>query len=271
MQAERIDFLIIAAVSAIVGGAYSILDVELRVLGMWVFLDLLTSFLLYSGAAMITMPERDVRTRERVVPAGPVNRIDEWFGVDSQISLPFLPSIYPKNLRFVLPTAFLLLIPVFGVGGALTADGWGLGRRAGGSVTELFAQFHVLQQPLVAIIGTLVVLAQVGRFYRCHAATGRYKRWTTHMMLEVGIQYILWYALLAILLALYAILTLVIFGFGIGPFVSDATGRMIWLTALLLTALLTKLAFEWSRVRGERQLNIADNSFTSNFSPTPMD
>ena len=249
MQAERIDFLIIAAVSAIVGGAYSILDVELRVLGMWVFLDLLTSFLLYSGAAMITMPERDVRTRERVVPAGPVNRIDEWFGVDSQISLPFLPSIYPTNLRFVLPTAFLLLIPVFGVGGALTVDGWGLGRRAGGSVTELFAQFHVLQQPLVAIIGTLVVLAQVGRFYRCHAATGRYKRWTTHMMLEVGIQYIL----------------------GIGPFVSDATGRMIWLTVLLLTALLTKLAFEWSRVRGERQLNIADNSFTSNFSPTPMD
>jgi hypothetical protein len=271
MKAERLDFSLILAVSAIVVGSYFILNVEPRVLGLWVFLDLLTSFLLYSGAAMMTIPEQNVRARERVVPAGPVSRIDEWFDVDSQVSLPFLPSIYPKNLRFVLPTVFLLLIPVFGIGGALTVEGWGFGRRAGGDITELFAQFEILQRPLVATIGILIVLAQIGRFYRCHVTTGQYKRWTTHMMLEVGIQYMLWYSLLTILFVLYAILTLVVLGFGIGPFVSDATGQMIWLTVLVLTGFLIKLAFERSRIRGERQLDTSVDSFTSNFSPTPRE
>lgn len=271
MRAERIDLSIVSAVSVVAVGAFFAFDLDVRVLGLWVFLDVLTSFLLYSGAAMITVPERDVRTRDRVVPAGPVGRIDEHFDADSRINLSFLPSIYPKNLRFVLPTVLLLLVPVFGIGGALAVEGWGFGRRAGGSITGLFAQFETLRRPLVAVVGGLIVLAQIGRFYRCHVASGRYTRWTTHMMLEAGIQYVLWYALLTILLALYAMVTLVVLGFGIGPFVSDATGRTVWLAVLVSTALLVKLAFERSRIRGERQLDVDDDSFTSNFSPTPRD
>jgi hypothetical protein len=35
--------------------------------------------------------------------------------------------------------------------------------------------------------------------------------------------------------------------------------------------LLVKVAFERSRVRGERQPDVGDDSFTANFSPTPPD
>jgi len=271
VKAERVDVSILAAATAVVGGASLAFDVQGSVLGMWVFLDLATPFLLYSGVAMTTTPERNVATRERVVPAGPVAQLDAWFDAESRVSFPFLPPIYPKNLRFVLPTFLLLLVPVLGIGGGLAVEGWGIGRRAGGSVTALVDQFGVFQRPLVAVIGIIVVLAQAGRFYRCHVTTGRYKQWTTHMLLEVQVQYVLWYAFLTILFVLYAILTFVLVGQGVGPFVSDALGRTIWLATVLPMGLLVKVAFERSRVRGERQLDVGDDSFTANFSPTPPD
>ena len=271
VNAERIDVSILAAAAAVAGGTALVFDVGSRVLGVWVLLDLATPFLLYSGAAMVTTPERDVRARERVVPAGPVNRLDAWFDADSRVSLPGLPPIYLRNLRFVLPTVLLLLVPVLGVGGGLTVEGWGLGRRAGGSVTGFVDQFGAFQRPLVAVVGATVVLAQAVRFYRCHVTTGRYERWTTHMMLEVQVQYVLWYAFLTVLFVLYAILALALVGVGLGPFVSDALGRTIWLGTVFPTGLLVKFAFERSRVRGERQLNVADDSFTANFVPTPPD
>lgn len=271
MEDRKIDFAILASVHVLALAASLALGVGFRALGLWVFVELATVLVLYSGTALFTRPEPDIHRRERVVPAGPVDRIDEWFDADAQVSLPMLPSAYPKNLRFVLPTVFLLLVPVLGIGGALTVEGWGLGRRAGGSVTAFFAQFGAFQRPLVAVIGTLITLAQAGRFYRCHVATGRYNRLTTHMMLEMQVQYVLWYTFLTVLFVLYAVLTLVVIGVGVGPFVGDSAGRTVWLAVVLSTGCLVKFVFEWSRIRGERQPNVADDSFTANFSPTPPD
>lgn len=269
MDPEHVDLVLVTAVIIVVGAGYFLVDVGLRIVGLWVFVDVLTSLCLYSGVAMVTTPESDVRSRDRVVPAGPVARIDEWFNTDAQIELPALPPIYPANLRFVLPTVLLLLIPVLGVGGTLTVEGWGIGRRSGGSVTALVAQFGAFQRPLVAIIGAVVVLGQVGRFYRCHVVTGRYTRWTTHMLLESQIQYILWYSFLLIVVAVVAILAFLIAAVGIEPVVSTSIARTLWLGVVFSTAVGLKLAFEWSRIRGERQLTDSDESFTANFAPTP--
>jgi hypothetical protein len=272
LGAERIDFAILSSASVVAVAAYLGFDVGTRVLGVWIVLDLLTPVLLYGGAAVVTTPERDVRTRERVVPAGPVGWIDERFDADSRLSLPLLPPAYPKNLRFVVPTLLLLLVPVLGVGGALTVDGWAVGRRgAGAPVTALFEQFVVFGRPVVAVVGAVVVLAQAGRFYRCHVATGRYERWTTHMMLELQVTYTLLYAFGVVLFVLYAMLLLVIVGLGVGTAVGDATGSTTWLVLVLTTGVAVKFAFEWSRVRGERRRNVGVDSFTANFAPTPPD
>jgi hypothetical protein len=101
MNAERIDFSILASAPAVAAGASLAYEVSIRALGTWILLDLLTPVLLYGGTATVTTPERDVRTRERIVPAGPVGWLDERFDADSRVSLPLLPSVYPKNLRFV--------------------------------------------------------------------------------------------------------------------------------------------------------------------------
>lgn len=268
MDPEHVDFVLLAAVAIVVGGAYLLVDVSVRVLGLWVFLDVLTPLLLYSSVAMVTTPESDVRARDRVVPAGPVARIDDWFDTGTRFSLPFVPPIYPTNLRLVLPTVLLLLIPVLGVGGSLTVEGWGIGRRSGGSVTALVAQFVAFQRPVVALVGGVVVLGQSSRFYRCHIATGRYKRWTTHMLLESQIQYVLWYSFLTIVFAVFVSVAFVV-TLGVSPVVSEAVARTVFLGVVCSTAVLLKLAFEWNRVRGERQLNASDESFTANFSPSP--
>ncbi len=72
VNAERIDVSILAAAAAVAGGASLAVDVESSVFGIWIFLDVATSFLLYSGVTMTTTPEWNVATRERLVPAGPL-------------------------------------------------------------------------------------------------------------------------------------------------------------------------------------------------------
>jgi hypothetical protein len=188
------------------------------------------------------------------------------------VSLPLLPAVYPKNLRFVVPTLLLISIPVLGVGGALTVEGWGFGRRAAGApVTALFAQFSMFGRPLVAAVGAVVVLAQGYRFYRCHLTTGRYKRWTTHMLLEVQVTYALIYAFGLVLFVLFVVLLLLLAAFGVAPVVGEPVARTGWLAAVVATGVAAKLTFEWSRVNGERRQDVADDSFTANFRPTPPD
>jgi hypothetical protein len=145
-----------------------------------------------------------------------------------------------------------------------------LGRRGTGApVTALFGQFVVLGRPFVAVIGALVVLAQVYRFYRCHVTTGRYRRWTTHMMLELQVMYALLYAFAVVLFVLFAMVLLLSTAVGAAPVVGDSIARTAWLAVVVVTGVAVKLAFEWSRVRGERQQDVAADSFTANFVPTP--
>jgi hypothetical protein len=89
------------------------------------------------------------------------------------------------------------------------------------------------------------------------------------MLLESQIQYILWYSFLLIVVAVVAILAFLIAAVGIEPVVSTSIARTLWLGVVFSTAVGLKLAFEWSRIRGERQLTDSDESFTANFAPTP--
>jgi predicted ABC-type exoprotein transport system permease subunit len=89
------------------------------------------------------------------------------------------------------------------------------------------------------------------------------------MLLESQIQYVLWYSFLTIVFAVFVSVAFVVVALGVSPVVSEAVARTVFLGVVCLTAVLLKLAFEWNRVRGERQLNASDESFTANFSPSP--
>jgi hypothetical protein len=273
--AERVDFALLAVPTVAAAAAVLAFDLGVRAVGLWVLVELSTTLVLYCGTAMVTSPEEDVRTRERVGPPGPIGWVDSCFDADSRVSLPFLPPVSPRNLRFVVPTLLLSLVPVLGVSGALAAEGWGFegrrGRGGGPSVLALFAQFVAFEQPAVAAVGALVAGAHVLRFYRCHVATGQYEEWTTHMLLDVQGTYTVLYSFSVVAFVLYAILSLVVVGVAARGVVGDATGRAVWLALVAGSAVLAKLAFEWSRVRGERRPGLTDGSFTANFAPTPPD
>jgi hypothetical protein len=128
----------------------------------------------------------------------------------------------------------------------------------------------VFEESLVVLTGTLFVVAEVARFYRCHIATGQYKQWTTHMMLTPLVQYLSLAFYVSFLFVLYTVLSLLIFGIGVASLVGDSLGRALWVVVVLASGFVVKLAIEWGRVCGERQLDVTTGSRLSKyFTPTP--
>jgi hypothetical protein len=274
MRDEYVDFALLAGVHGLAVAVYLVSDLGIRVLGLFIFIELLTMLLLYCGAALFTEPESNVNDRETVAPAGPSYWFDRRFDADSRLSLGSLPPLRLKNLRFVVPSFLLGLLVVTGVGGALTL-GEGLGgrsRASGFSLAEFFRQFAVFGEPLVAITSTLVIAAEGARFYRCHVTTGRYREWTTHMMLTPLVQYLFLALWASFLFVLYTILIFVVLGLGVAPIVGDSLGRTLSEGVVLVTGLVVKLGIEWGRVCGERELDVSFGSWvTEYFTPTPPD
>ena len=240
---------------------------------MLILLQLSTILLLYCGAALFTEPESSVADRETIVPAGPSDWIDRRFDADSRLSVLCLPPLNLKNLRFVVPSFLLGLVFATEIGAALTVEGGFTGRSrgsGGASLTALFQQFVAFKEPLVVLTGILLIAVELVRFYRCHVATGRYRQWTAHMMLTPLVQYLSLAFFVGFLFMLYAMLMLVIFGVGVAPLVGDSLGRTLWVASVFASGIVVKLAIEWGRVCGERQLDVTTGSrFVAYFTPTP--
>ncbi|MFC7057414.1 hypothetical protein [Halovenus salina] len=273
VEDEHVDFGLLVGVHVLAVAVLFTSDLGVHVSGLFVLLQLSTMLFLYCGAALFTEPESSVADRETVVPAGPSDWIDRRFDADSGLSVPRLPPLNLKNLRFVVPSFLLGLVLATGIGAALTVEGGfsGKSRGSGGaSLTELFQQFVVFKKPLVALAGILLIAAESVRFYRCHVATGRYRQWTTHMMLTPLVQYLSLAFFVSFFFALYAVLTLLTFAIGAASIVGDSLGRTLWIALLLTSGLVLKLAIEWGRVRGERQLDVPTGSrLVAYFTPTP--
>lgn len=270
---EHVDFALLASVHVLAVAVYFVSDLGIRIFGLLVLLEFLIILLLYCGAALFTDPEPSVADRETIVPAGPSNWIDSRFDRNSRLSFPRLPPLHLKNLRFVVPSFLLGLLLATGIGAALTVDGGFSGRSrgsGGASLTAVFQQFVVFEEPLVVLTGTLLIVAEVARFYRCHVATGRYRQWTTHMMLTPLVQYLSLALFVSFLFVLYTVLTLLTFGIGVASLVGDSLGRTLWVVVVLASGIVVKLAIEWGRVCGERQLDVTTGSrLTKYFTPTP--
>ncbi|MEZ3145405.1 hypothetical protein [Halobaculum sp. MBLA0143] len=268
MDDEQIDFVILAVPVALAVVTAVVLDAGISVVGVWLFLDLATVWLLYGGVAMVTKPEETVQARGNLFLPGPVGWIDDRFGADSRVSLPGMPSIYPKNLRFAVPVSILMSIVVLGVGTGVATDG-GLGRRSGGTVSELLGALAVLERPAVAVVGAAVVLAQVARFYRSHVATGRHERLTAYMVLDMQVTYMLLYAFGLFPFAVFVFVTGLVADSLVASAIGELTALLLWVVVAAVTGGAAKLVLERSRVRGERRPGLDGEESTARLSPTP--
>lgn len=268
---EHVEFSLLAGVHILAVGVYFVSDPGTRFFGLLALLEFCIILLLYCGAALFTEPEPSVADRETIVPAGPSNWIDRRFDCDSRLSFSRLPPVNLKNLRFVVPSFLLGLLAATAIGAALTVEGgFGRSRSGGASLTTVFQQFVVFTDPLVVFTGTLLIVAEVVRFYRCHVATGRYRQWTTHMMLTPLVHYLLLAMFVSFLFVLYTMLTLLIFGVGVASLVGDSLGRTLWVVVVLASGIVVKFAIEWGRICGERQLDVTTGSrLIKYFTPTP--
>jgi|GEM_PF-2420451 len=269
MDDERVDFAILAVPTVLVVSTVVVLDVGLRVVGVWLFLDLATVWLLYGGVAMVTKPEGNVEARGNLFLPGPVGWIDSRFGTDSRLSLPGGLSVYPKNLRFVVPVLLLMSILVLGVGSGIAAENGGLGRNSGGTVSGLIDALVVLERPVVAAVGAVLVLAQVARFYRCHVATGRHERLTAYVVLDMQVTYLLVYGfgLFPLFIAVIAVVAVV--ELLVAPGIAESAPQFSWVVVGATGGGIAKLVLERARVRGERRPGLDDETATTRLSPTP--
>ena len=271
LKREHVDFALLVGVHVLTVVVFFSSGLGVRIFGLFVLLQLSTMLLVYCGAALFTKPESSVSDRETVVPAVPSDWIDRRFDADSELSVPHLPPLNLKNLRFVAPSFLLGLVLTTGMGAALTVEGAFIVRSQGSGgppLTDLFQQFVVFKKPLVALTGALLIAAELVRFYRCHVATGRYRQWTAHMMLTPLVKYSLLTPFVSFLFMLYAILTLVIVGLGATSLVGNSLE--LWIAILLTSGVVLKLAIEWGRVCGERQLGVTTGGrLVAYFIPTP--
>ena len=268
MDDEQIDFGILAVPVVLAAVASLVFDLAITVVGLWIFVDLVTVWLLYGGLAMVTRPETAVRERGALFLPGPVDWIDERFDADRQLSLPGVPPVYPKNLRFAVPTALLMAIGVLGVGAGLATDG-GIGWRSGGSTSELIAAFAMFDRPVVAAVGAIVVVAQIARFYRCHVVRGRYERLTAYMVLDMQATYMLIYIFGLFPVAIYLLATLLASELLVSPIVSDPTAQAVWSVVAVGGVAAGKLLLERYRTRGERRSEVGGGDPTTRLTPTP--
>ncbi|KDE59270.2 hypothetical protein EL22_23750 [Halostagnicola sp. A56] len=223
--------------------------------------------LFYAGLAMLATPESRIGERERIAPLGPIG--GRYFSEKPRRPVSFIPPIYPKNLRFVVPTTAIGMLIATGAGGGVTVWGVGRGSPLGGDVTDFFALFTALAKPPVLVVGLAIVGAHLVPLSRYYFATGRYRDLTAHMALETQVKYYAVYLYFFLALTLYALVTFFVIGLAHPVIVSDSTSLVIWKGVVAGTFLALKLAFERSRIRGERRPSLDDDSFTANFSPTP--
>lgn len=272
MNEQKIEFGLVAVATVLPIAVYFLFDLPGTAIALLYVFEAITVLLLYAGLAMIANPENYLEEREKIVPAGPIDFVDRQFSDEPRRIVRFIPPIYPKNLRVIIPTSAIILVIVIGVGGAVTVPGWGLGpARSGGGGTPMafFEQFSMFEIPIVAVTGLFIGVIHIFTFYRYYLATGRYQDWTAHMALEIQVQYAVLYFFMYVVFFLYAIAVAVAFPPTLSNITSESTAWTVTLMVLVSSFIAVKWAFEWSRFRGERQPGLNDNSFTSNFSPTP--
>ncbi|GAB7020670.1 hypothetical protein [Halostagnicola bangensis] len=272
MKEQKIEFAAIALATVLPIVAYFLLELPGTAIALLYVFEAMTVLLLYTGLTMFAKPESHLEERERIVPAGPLGFVDRRFGENPRRIVRSIPPVYLKNLRFVLPTTGGMLVLLIGVGGAVTVEGWGLGRArsgGGGNVMDFFAQFSMFEIPAVIIIALFIGFTHFITFYRYYFATGRYQELTAHMALEIQVKYAILYFFMYVLFFLYAVATAVVLTSTLPAVMSQSAAGGVSLVVLVGSFIALKWAFEWSRFRGERHPSLDDDSFTSNFSPTP--
>lgn len=264
---ENTGFILIGTANTLPVAGYFLLGWSFTIVALLFWLEAVTVLLFYAGLAMFATPESRIEERERIAPLGPIG--GRYFSEKPRRLVSFIPPVYPKNLRFIIPTTGIGMLIATGAGGGVTV--WGIGRRSplDGDVTDFLALFTAFERPLVFVIGLAIVVTHLVTLSRYYFGTERYQELTAHMALEVQTKYYALYLYFFLAMALYALATFFVIGLTLPAIVPDSTSLMIWEGVVAGTFLAVKLLFERSRFRGERQPNLNNDSFTANFSPTP--
>lgn len=253
-RGENIAFASVGSASVLPIAGYFLLEWSFTALVLLFWLEAMTVILCYAWLGLIATPEATI------ADDGMPGRSDRR-----------VPELNSENLEAVAPETVLGVLIATAAGGSITV--WGVGRRAGRetdeSVVEFFAQFTVFQTPSVFVAGVIIVGIHVFTLSRYYVGTGRYRELTENMAIDVQMKYYGCYLLFVLCFVLYAVAMFLILGFALEGVVSDATGLLLWELVVAGSFLVSKLAFERSRFRGERRPDLEDDSFTANFSPTP--
>lgn len=249
---EQTSFFLIAIANVLPAVGYFLLDLSATAVVLLYWLEAVTVILFYGSLAMFAAPDRRVEERR-----------------DDRTAIRFLPQIYPENLRSAGSRTIVGLLIATAAAGSRTVPGMGSRGGSGGDVTDFFAQFTVFETPSVLAIGLILVGTQLVTLSRCYFGTGRYRELTASAVLDIQTKYYGLYLYFFVGFVLYAVASAIVIVVVLPAVVPGLSAWAAWKGWIAVSFLVLKLAFERSRVRGERRPGLDDDSFTSNFSPSP--
>lgn len=256
-RTDTIDFGLLGFANLLPVVGFFLFDWELLVLGLLYWWDAVALMLVYSGYAMFAQPESRVEEREYTVLPGTV--ANEFWSQTPRTIARFLPPIYTRNLRVILPTViFVVFMILFTVGADWMAGTPDSEIGSPGDPVEFLSMFSVFASPPVLGVGAVILGVHVVTLYRRYICRGKYKKLSAYMTLEPPVRFVLVYVAFVPPFFLYALL--------VGALLNDVLPQ--WGVYSLWTGsfLALKLFLEWGRLRAEQLLD--PDSYAAWFSPS---
>ncbi|NEU58042.1 DUF6498-containing protein [Halorussus sp. MSC15.2] len=254
---DAIDFGLVGLANLLPLVGFFLFDWELLVIGLLYWCDAVALMLVYSGYAMFAQPESRVEEREYTVLPGTVAN-GYWSQTPRTLSR-FLPPIYTRNLRVILPTLiFVVFVILFTAGADWMAGTLESNIGSPGNPVEFLSMFSVFASPLVLGVGAVILGVHVVTLYRRYVRRGKHEELSAYMTLEPPVRFILVYLAFVPPFFLYALL--------VGALLNGVLPHwgvyLLWAGSFLAL----KLFLEWGRFRAERLPD--PDSYAAWFSPS---
>ncbi|WP_135830494.1 DUF6498-containing protein [Halorussus halobius] len=240
---DDIEFGLLSLVNLLPLLGFFVFDWEFIVLGLLYWLDAALLLVVYSGYALFAQPENRVEEREYTLLPGTV--ANDYWSENPRTVAGFLPPVYTRNLRVIIPTVlFVGGFVMVAIGSSWLAGDRTIGGRGGaGDLFEFLSAFSAFTSPVVLGIAFAIFATHVLTLYRRYVRHGRHEELSAYMTLELPVRFVLVYASAFPLLLFYALLVAVL----TDPVLPVWAFDLLWAGSFLAV----KLSFERARLRAE--------------------
>ncbi|WP_408958334.1 hypothetical protein [Natrinema sp. 74] len=246
---DRFELWLVAIANLLPLAGYGVLDWEFITVVQLYCLDAITLLVVYGGCAMFAQRNSLVEEREETllpVIGGGTNQSDEPWTIDLHRSL---PSIYPRNLRIVVPPVLFCVFLVLSAGVVLTGQAdWSGGGRPAVPISPFLAALSEFTSPLVLGAALAIVAAHLVTVPRGYFRRRRHEALSAYTTLELPVRFVLLYGGFV---TLYFFVGLSILLFAEST-VAESNAERVGTITVLSGFFVMRIALERERFRAER-------------------